>query len=176
MSSTLTRRAWLRLATGGLASLGVAGRLYAAPPSGPRFLLVFLRGGYDATNTLIPYSSSFYYEARPTLAIPRPDAQQVNGALELDADWALAPALRDSIGPLYQQRQVIFVPFAGTPDLSRSHFETQDSIELGQPLGGGTRDYRSGFLGRLHRTLKPSEMPAISFTDALPLAFQGPDR
>ncbi len=27
-------------------------------------------------------------------------------------------------------------PFAGTEDLSRSHFETQDSIELGQPVGG----------------------------------------
>src|SRR5580700_3396644 len=170
MSRTLSRRAWLGLAAGSFASLGVAGRLYAAPPSGPRFLLVFLRGGYDATNTLIPYSSSFYYEARPTLAIARPDPQQLNGALELDADWALAPALRDSIGALYQQRQVLFVPFAGTPDLSRSHLETQDSIELGQPLGG-TRDYRSGFLGRLHRTLNSSEMPAISFTDALPLAF-----
>jgi uncharacterized protein (DUF1501 family) len=175
MSSPLTRRAWLGMAAGSLASLGVGGRLYAAPPSGPRFLLVFLRGGYDATNTLIPYTSSFYYEARPTLAIPRPDVQQVNGALELDADWALAPALRDSIGALYQQRQVIFVPFAGTPDLSRSHFETQDSIELGQPLGEA-RDYRSGFLGRLHRTLNSSQLPAISFTDALPLAFQGPDR
>lgn len=175
MSSTLTRRAWLGLAAGSLASLGVVGRLYAAPPKGPRFLLVFLRGGYDATNTLIPYSSSFYYEARPTLAIPRPDAHEGNGALELDADWALAPALRDSIGTLYQQRQVVFVPFAGTPDLSRSHFETQDSIELGQPLSG-TRDYRSGFLGRLHHALNSSEMPAISFTDALPVAFQGPDR
>ena len=177
MSRVLTRREWLQLTGGALASLGVAGRLYAAPSGGPRFLLVFLRGGYDATNTLIPYSSSFYYEVRPNIAIPRPDAASSTGALELDADWALAPALRESIGPLYQQRQVAFVPFAGTPDLSRSHFETQDSIELGQPLEG-PRDYRSGFLARLHSVLMSqgtAESTAIAFTDALPLALHGPD-
>jgi uncharacterized protein (DUF1501 family) len=175
MSSAISRRRWLQLAGATLASAGVAGRLYAAPPSGPRFLLVFLRGGYDATNALIPYSSNFYYEARPTIAIPRPDPAVSGGALALDPDWALAPALRDSVGALYQQRQVAFVPFAGTQDLTRSHFETQDSIELGQPLGGA-RDYRSGFMARLHGSLMPAgslAVPAISFTDALPLAFQG---
>jgi uncharacterized protein (DUF1501 family) len=157
--------------------MGVAGRLYAAPAAGPRFLLVFLRGGYDATNTLIPYSSSFYYEVRPNIAIPRPDPAASAGALALDADWALAPVLRESIGGLYQQRQVAFVPFAGTPDLSRSHFETQDSIELGQPLGG-SRDYRSGFLARLHSVLTsrgPADSAAIAFTDALPLVLRGAD-
>ena len=176
MSSHLSRRQWLRLAGATVATLGVTGRLFAAPPNGPRFLLVFLRGGYDATNTLVPYSSSFYYESRPTLAIARPDPSQSDGALALDSDWALAPALRDSVGLLYQQRQVAFVPFAGTADLSRSHFETQDSIELGQPSAAG-RDYRSGFLARLHRTLSsPGPVPAISFTDALPLVFGGPEQ
>src|SRR3984885_8229881 len=178
MSRLLTRRRWLQLAAAGVAALGCGVRLYAAPPNGPRFLLVFLRGGYDATNTLIPYSSSFYYEARPTLAIARPDPALEGGALALDPDWALAPALRASIGALYQQRQAAFVPFAGTQDLSRSHFETQDSIELGQPVGG-TRDYRSGFLARLHGVLTSQGSAAvapIAFTDALPLAFQGPDQ
>src|ERR1700752_1284638 len=154
MSRVMSRRRWLHLAGGTLASLGIAGRLYAAPPGGPRFLLVFLRGGYDATNTLVPYSSSFYYETRANIAIPRPDPAASAGALELDADWALAPALRESTGVLYQQRQVAFVPFAGTPDLSRSHFETQDSIELGQPLDG-PRDYGSGFSARLPGALLP---------------------
>jgi uncharacterized protein (DUF1501 family) len=172
MSERLTRRDCLR-ATGALSLLGLSGGLYAAPASGARFLLVFLRGGYDAANTLIPYSSRFYYEARPTLAIARPDAAQASGALALDGNWALAPALRDSIGGLWQARQAAFVPFAGTPDLSRSHFETQDSIELGQPLEGA-RDFRSGFLARLHQTVAGGRLPSIAFTDALPLSFAGP--
>jgi uncharacterized protein (DUF1501 family) len=149
------------------------GRLYAAPVSGPRFLLVFLRGGYDSTNLLIPYSSSYYYEVRPNIAVPRPDAASTTGALALNADWALAPAVRDSIGAMYLAKQAAFVPFVGTNDLSRSHFETQDSIELGQPLGS-SRNYRSGFLGRLADTLSGgSPAASIAFTDAMPLAFAG---
>ena len=171
-SRGVSRRTWLQRAAAftALTATGVSGRLYAAAPDSPRFLLVFLRGGYDSTNMLIPHSSSFYYEARPTIAIARPRAEDPAGALQLDSDWALAPALRDSIGPLYQQRQATFIPFAGTEDLSRSHFETQDSIELGQPAQG-SHDFRSGFLSRLHETV--SGCAAIAFTDSLPLAFQG---
>lgn len=169
----MNRREMLHMSTAAISSIGISAKLYAAPPSGPRFLLVFLRGGYDCANMLVPYSSSFYYESRPTIAIARPDAANAGGALQLDANWALAPALRDSIGTLYQQRQVAFVPFCGTDDLTRSHFETQDSIELGQPTGGA-RDYRSGFLARLSQTLAgPGAPTAIAFTDALPLSFQG---
>src|SRR5271156_1589244 len=168
----MKRRQVLKLGCAALATAGVAGRLYAAPAAGPRFLLGFLRGGYDSLNLLVPYSSSFYYESRPTIAIPRPEASSSIGALALDPDWALAPAVRDTIGSLYLKRQVAFVPFAGTDDLSRSHFETQDSIELGQPTSG-TRDYRSGFLGRLAETLAGSAPAPIAFTDALPLAFEG---
>jgi uncharacterized protein (DUF1501 family) len=94
--------------------LGSAGRLYALPVSGPRLLVVFLRGAYDAANIVIPVSSDFYYAARPTLAIPR------TAALPLDSDWGLHPALKDSIYPLWQKKQVAFVPFAGTDDTSRS--------------------------------------------------------
>jgi uncharacterized protein (DUF1501 family) len=150
------------------AGLGVCGQLLAAP-QGPRLLLVFLRGGYDCCNLLIPYSSSLYYETRPNIAVPRPDPTSDSGALALDADWALAPAVRATIGPLFTAGQVAFIPFAGTNDLSRSHFETQDDIELGQP-SGNTRDYRSGFLGRLAAAL--ASIDAIAFTDTLPLIFQ----
>jgi uncharacterized protein (DUF1501 family) len=170
----MKRRQVLGLGCAALASAGIAGRLFAAPAGGPRFLLVFLRGGYDSTNLLVPYSSGFYYESRPNIAIPKPDPSLSTGALALDADWALAPAVRDTIGPLYRQRQAAFIPFAGTEDMTRSHFETQDSIELGQPVSS-SRNYRSGFLGRLSEALTGSAADAapIAFTDALPLAFEG---
>ena len=51
--------------------------------------------------------------------------------------------LEDSIHPLFQAGQACFVPFAGTHDLSRSHFETQDSIELGQGLDGAAATSRA---------------------------------
>jgi uncharacterized protein (DUF1501 family) len=146
------------------APLFTAGRLYAAPTTGPRLLVVFLRGAYDAANIVVPVTSDFYYTARPNLAIAR------DVALPLDGDWGLHPALKDSILPLWQQKQIAFIPFAGTDDISRSHFETQDTIELGQPVGG-SRNYQSGFLARTAQVLSGTK--PISFTSQLPLTFRG---
>lgn len=167
----MNRRDLVKAAGAGAMSLA-GGRLFAAGSGQPRFLLVFLRGGYDAASLLVPVSSSFYYEARRDIAIPKPSAEQ-NTALPLDGDWGLHPALRESIYPMFQKGEAAFIPFAGTPDTSRSHFETQDSIELGQPLDQ-SRNYRSGFLNRLAATLRGAE--PMAFTDQLPLVFQGTAR
>lgn len=153
-----------------LPALSFSGRLFAAPAGSPRFLFVFLRGGYDCNNFLVPHSSDFYYESRPTIAIAKPDANNPNAALPLDAHWGMNPVLRDSIYPLWEKKQIAFIPFAGTDDLSRSHFETQDSIERGEPLNANG-NYRSGFLARLSSQL--TGVPAIAFTNSLPLSFQG---
>lgn len=155
---------------GVLSLASMSGQLLAAPSAPAKLLLVFLRGGYDAASLLVPTSSDFYYESRPRIAIPR-SSNDLNSAIALSSDWGLHPALRDSIYPLFTQRQVAFIPFAGTDNLSRSHFETQDSIELGQ-VGGQHRDFRSGFLNRLAGVL--NNATPMSFTDQLPLVFQGP--
>ena len=146
-----------------------SGQLFAASSNTPRLLIVFLRGGYDAANLLIPTSSSFYYESRPNIAIAKPSTE-LDSALALNADWGLHPALRDTVYPMFKNGEAAFIPFAGTPNTSRSHFETQDSIELGQPLEQ-SKNYRSGFLNRLATTVRGSE--GMSFTDQLPLVFQG---
>ncbi len=144
--------------------LTAAGRVWAAPKADARLLVVFLRGAYDAANIVVPVSSDFYYQARPTLAVPKAQA------LALDGDWGLHPALKDSLYPFWQNRQLAFVPFAGSDDLTRSHFETQDTIELGQQVAGH-RDFRTGFMGRLADVLNQAR--PISFTDQLPLIFHG---
>jgi uncharacterized protein (DUF1501 family) len=146
------------------APLFTAGRLYAAPAAAPRLLVVFLRGAYDAANILVPVSSEFYYESRPNIAIAK------DAALPLDSDWGLHPALQETVLPLWRQKEIAFVPFAGTDDVSRSHFETQDTIEMGQPVGS-SRDYQSGFLSRTAQIL--SGATPISFTSQLPLSFRG---
>jgi len=144
-------------------------RLLAAGNSTSRLLFVFLRGGYDATSLLVPISSNFYYEARPDIALARPSSDLAS-AIALNADWGLHPALRETMYPLYLRGELAFVPFSGTDDMSRSHFETQDSIELGQALDGH-RNYSSGFLNRLAGVLKGST--SMAFTDQLPTIFQG---
>jgi len=136
--------------------------LVAAPSAPARLLVVFLRGGYDAANLLVPISSGDYYAARPNIAIAR------DAALAIDTEWGLHPALRETVHALYLKREAAFIPFAGTDNLSRSHFETQDVIELGQPAA---RRYGSGFMNRLAGELGGAR--AISFTNQLPLAFRG---
>ncbi|SFD56974.1 DUF1501 domain-containing protein [Paracidovorax konjaci] len=173
-----TRRHCLQ-ALAALAAPGVLQASLAATPQGAtdaRFLLVFLRGGYDCASLLVPTASDYYYETRPNIAIARPGSGE-GSALPLTADWGLHPALAGSLQPLYAKKQVAFVPFSGTEDLTRSHFDTQDSIELGQPVGG-RRDYRSGFLNRLATELGAQprwhdHLSPLAFTDTLPLVLRG---
>ncbi|WP_137719771.1 DUF1501 domain-containing protein [Methylobacillus flagellatus] len=130
----------------------------------PRFLLVFLRGAYDANSLLVPASSQLYYQSRPTLAIPKASLLSVN------TDWGLHPLLRDNLYPLFTKGQLAFIPFSGTDDVSRSHFKTQDSVELGQALDG-PKDYKSGFMNRLADIIGPRK--SIAFTKDVPLVFRG---
>ena len=150
-------------------------RLYAAPAaSGNRLLVVFMRGAYDAASLLVPTSSDFYYESRPSIAIARPGSGD-GAALPLADGWGLHPALADTLLPFYRNKQLAFVPFAGTEDLTRSHFETQNSIELGQ---GARKDgnYRSGFLNRLTLALGANGSHPAAFTSDVPQILRGDAR
>ena len=164
----LNRRNVIGLAA--LAPMATGGRLWAAPSTNARLFVVFLRGAYDAANIVIPVHSDFYHASRPSLAIASPDPANASSALPLDADWGLHPVLRETVLPLFRKGQAAFVPFAGTDDLTRSHFETQDTIELGQDVKG-PRNYRSGFMARPVKVL--TQPRPIAFTDQLPLTFQG---
>jgi len=79
----ISRRALLKLALAGAAHpllpiRGIVSQAFAAPGAADaRFLLVFLRGGYDAANVVIPVGSDFYYEVRPKPSLPRRAARAV---------------------------------------------------------------------------------------------------
>src|SRR5947207_7205599 len=98
----LSRRAMLKLALAGAAHpllpvRGIVSQAFAAPGAADaKFLLVFLRGGYDAANVIVPIGSSAYYEMRPTIAIPKPNPADPQSAVSLaepnDAElWGLHP-------------------------------------------------------------------------------------
>ncbi|AUT47831.1 DUF1501 domain-containing protein [Achromobacter sp. AONIH1] len=166
------RRHLLQLMAAAPFALG-AGRLYAAPAARDnRLLVVFMRGAYDAASLLVPAASDFYYESRPTIAIPRPGSG-ADAALPLADGWALHPALAASLMPFYQRRELAFLPFAGTEDTSRSHFETQNRIELGQGLDKGGAGYGSGFLNRLAGVLGDGRGQAAAFTEDVPQICRG---
>src|ERR1700716_4355609 len=108
----MDRRTLLKAAA--LAPFAIAGitRLFAAQRAGSKFFNVILRDRFEAAHLLVPESSSFYYESRPNIAVLKPGSD-AKAAIALDADWGLHPALGASILPLYEKKQVAFVPFAG---------------------------------------------------------------
>lgn len=169
----MDRRQFLKAGLGGLA-LWPQWRLWAASSrSDPLLLVVFLRGAYDSLSLLTPYQESFYYESRPTIAINKPDPNDPFSAIPLDADWALNPAVRDTLLPLYQSGELSFIPFAGTSFVSRSHFQAQDWVETAYVPG--MPHLESGFLNRLVARLngQGTATDGIGFTKTLPLILKG---
>jgi uncharacterized protein (DUF1501 family) len=167
----MDRRDFMNAGLAGALAL-VNARLWAAPGDA-KLLVVMLRGAYDGASLLVPYASDFYYRSRPGIAVPRPNSGDPNAAIALDSDWALNAAVKDSFLPLYKNKQAVLIPFSGSDDLSRSHFQAQDLMELGQG-GGGASDYSSGYLNRLVEALSGSgSYGAASFTGNLTPVFKG---
>jgi uncharacterized protein (DUF1501 family) len=103
-----------------------------------RLVVIFQRGAADGLNVVVPYGEKSYYAMRTTIAIPQ------SQVLDLDGFFGLHPSLA-SFEPLYRQGHLAIVPAAGSPDMTRSHFDAQDYMESGTPGIKGTPD---GWLNR----------------------------
>lgn len=135
-----------------------------------RLVVVLLRGALDGLSVLIPYQESNYYRWRPNIAIAPPGQNQ--GGLPLTPQFALHPALTKLL-PWWQNGELAFIPAAGSPDPSRSHFEAQDFLETGAPE---QKNLREGWLTRalaLATASNGSPMMAISVGETVPLLLQG---
>ncbi|MGB3787939.1 MAG: DUF1501 domain-containing protein, partial [Phormidesmis sp.] len=136
----------------------------------PRLVVIFLRGGVDGLNVVVPFQDPNYYEARPTVAIARPGEK--DGVLDLDGQFGLHPSLAPLM-PQWQAGNMAFVHAAGLPVPSRSHFQSQDYMETGTP---GENSTATGWLNRLLAFL-PNSTPTtalnVSSGGTLPLIFAG---
>ncbi|OUC13815.1 MAG: hypothetical protein B0A82_15310 [Alkalinema sp. CACIAM 70d] len=47
-------------------------------------VLVFLRGGFDGLNAVVPYGDDSYYTLRPTIAVRQPSAANSASAIDLN--------------------------------------------------------------------------------------------
>lgn len=140
-------------------------------PRGDTLVCVFLRGGADGLNIVVPHGDDSYYAQRPTLAIPRPDDRQAEVvALDLDGFFGLHPALAP-LHELYSGGDLAVVHATGSPDESRSHFEAMDLMERGAETGA-----YSGWLARHLATLETgneSALRAVAIGDMLPASLSG---
>jgi uncharacterized protein (DUF1501 family) len=144
----------------------------AGTPAGRRVLVaIFQRGAVDGLNVVVPYGEKTYYDARPSIAVPRPGSGE-NAALDLDGFFGLHPSLAPIL-PCFKDGSAAFVHAAGSPDATRSHFDAQDFMESGTP---GVKSTADGFLSRALapvKTAQASPLRAVSLTPALPRILAG---
>ena len=173
---TLTRRKFLRQSgllagvSGAMAALpGWLPRLAFAPryenPPGDVLVCVFLRGGADGLNMIVPHGDADYYTARPQLAIPDSEI------IDLDGFFGLHPALAP-LQPVFQDGHAVAVHAVGNPHPTRSHFDAMNLME-----GGSQQTIDTGWLGRHLQALSngnESPLRAIGWGAALPHALHGP--
>jgi uncharacterized protein (DUF1501 family) len=147
----------------------------ALPDAGERALVcVFLRGGADTLNLIVPYGDDRYYKLRPTISIPPPngDDQAKEAAIRLDDFYALHPKLRPLL-PLFKEGRLGVVQGVGSDNASGSHFEAQDQMERGEPQG---RSLVGGWLGRHLRSRAGGQvtpLSAVAIGPTIPESLRG---
>ncbi len=133
---------------------------------------VFLRGAMDGLTTVVPHGDGDYYVNRPTLAIPPPG--QVDGALDLDGFFGLAPAAAPLLTP-YNNGHLAIVHASGSPDPTRSHFDGFIRMEFGDPLlppNSVTGGWLARYLIQM-ASLATGQLRGVMAGSILPLSFSG---
>ncbi len=125
-------------------------------------VVVFLRGGADGLNMIVPVEDDSYYGARPLISVSK------KAALRLDGLFGLNPQL-SAIHGAYQDGALAIIHGAGSEDSTRSHFEAQDFMEHGGHVGGG---WLGRFLRNSPNTLG-GPLSAVSFTKTQPESLKG---
>ena len=170
----LSRRDLLKrtLAGSSLLALGnvVPGFVYntalAAEQGKDNILVVIeMTGGNDGLNTVIPYADDLYHKNRPTLH------QTKDMVVKLDDHVGLNQSMQ-SLGQMHQRGQLATIQGVGYPNPDRSHFESMDRWQMGDP----NRKMGTGWLGRSINELqqKSGGIPMMHVGNGkLPLALQG---
>lgn len=128
---------------------------------------VFLRGGMDGLNVVVPYGDDDYARNRPSLGFAKSEVR------DLDGFFGLNPAL-DPLLPSYKDGEFAIVQAIGSFDQTRSHFEAMNAMERGLPRQ--TEGAASGWLAR-HLAACPvtqaSPLRAVAFGSVMPDSLRG---
>lgn len=177
--SRFTRRSFLRGSGVALAGFSLGSllpsawldhALAAGDASNKKLLFIFLRGGADWINMLIPHGDADYSAAnRPTLYIPPGDAIPLNGFASFH------PALAD-LGDLWNAGALAAIHRVGYPDMSQSHFDGQRIFENGTP---SLPQSLEGWLYRYVRenaVTQGARIPVLTAQSTPPTLIAGPEK
>jgi uncharacterized protein (DUF1501 family) len=172
---SVSRRDFLR---GGVAAFTVS---FAAPAfladiaraqgaRGRSLIVLYLSGGNDSLNTVIPYQDAFYYSRRPNISIPAANVLQV-GTDSAGRSIGLHPRLT-GLREIFNAGDLAIVQRTGYENSSRSHFQGLDIWGTAAPAA----PTGMGWLGRYLETVSPrTALVGWSATRELPRALLSRD-
>jgi uncharacterized protein (DUF1501 family) len=166
----LTKGAALLLGSSQLFRVHATDLRSADPFARRKVVLVHLAGGNDGINTVIPYSSSGYYQSRPNLAIPPEQVLALNQAVGLHPSMS---ALSD----LYRQNKLAIVLGVGYPNASYSHFRSTEIWQTAEPEKVLSTCWFARYANVSHSTNIGQELlaKAINVDPALPKSMANAD-
>ena len=129
-------------------------------------VVVQLTGGNDFLNTIVPYNSGHYYDARKKIVLNQDEVLPIDNQLAINAN--AAPFKR-----LYDEGNMAIVQGIGYPDSNRSHFRGMDIWHTCEPDRVGLE----GWLGLAVRELDPNAenvLTGVNIGRGLPRAMAVP--
>ena len=87
-------------------------------------VVVYLGGGNDSLNTVVPYQDPFYYSRRPTIAVPAGQVLQI-GSDTSGRALGLHPRLT-GLRSIFNEGRLAIIQRTGYQNSSRSHFQGFD--------------------------------------------------
>lgn len=113
-------------------------QLLSAADNDRVLVIVFMNGGNDGLNTIVPRFNNTYYNLRPTLAVPE------SGLFPLDSAFGM-PNTMLNLQPLWQDGKMAVVHSVSYPQQDYSHFRSADIWST----GSASNTYlETGWLGR----------------------------
>ncbi|MEM9021869.1 MAG: DUF1501 domain-containing protein [Planctomycetota bacterium] len=161
----------------GAAALGLSPRALAQAlrenGTPPTLVCVYLRGGCDPINTIVPAGDPEYYNIRPTIGIPaRSDDPENPAVLPVSNMFGFHPAM-SALKGLYDEKKLAVMLNTGSTHPTRSHFDAQDFMERAAP---GVKSVTEGWLNRyLQMTSSDNDrmLRAVAMQPVLPRALRG---
>ena len=138
-------------------------------PGGKILVVIEMSGGNDGLNTVIPYTDGGYAKARPVIGVPSRDVVKLNSSVGLHPNMA-------ALKPLYDKGQLAVITGVGYPDPNRSHFQSMDIWQTGNPRID-VRE-RTGWLARYFDDdghFRGNPLSGITLGSALPLTLFSDD-
>ena len=152
-----------------LPSLSPGSTRTGSSPRNRLLVCVFLRGGIDGLNLIVPHADKEYYRLRPGIAIPRP-SRKGGASLDLDGFFGLHPRAKP-LHAHFKAGTAVAIEGVGHGKNTRSHFKEQDLWETAIPDNDSTSD---GWLNRhLAAVDGAGPLRAVALSNSMPRLLRG---